>query len=209
VTTTPFLVRPAAMLALALAAVLLPGCAERYKMRPIRREEATILSAASSGLLPRVNYLGGRPDCHIGVAVDEANRRDLEVLPPTVAEDCMLVYATPPVLQLPQGELRALIAHGVAHLALGHQRTTGRRITATGRWATAEKGVPQQRTYSPAEETEADRYAARLLADACPGLSVLLERVRTEADRWTEWTAQHPLTATRPAAARGFCESQR
>jgi Zn-dependent protease with chaperone function len=177
-------------------------------MRPIRREEAAVLSAASSGLLARVNYLGGRPDCHIGVAVDEASRRDVEVLPPTVAEDCMLVYATTPALQLPQAELRALIAHGVAHLALGHDHTTGRRITTTGRWATAEKGVPQERIYSPAEEAEADRYAARLLADGCPALAMLLERVRSEADRWSRWTEQHPVTSARSAAARGACEKR-
>jgi Zn-dependent protease with chaperone function len=201
--------RPTALLALAVAVVLLAGCVERYKIRPIRPEEATLLSAASGGLLARVHYLGGRPDCHIGVAVDEANRRDLEVLPPTVEEDCMLVYATAPTLQLPPTELRALIAHGVAHLALGHERTTGRRLTASGRSATAEKGVPQDRIYSPAEEAEADRYAVRLLADGCPGLAIVLDRVRTEADRWTRWTEQHPLTPTRVAAARGFCASQR
>jgi hypothetical protein len=194
---------------LVMAVILFAGCAEGYRSRPLRRHEAAIISAASDGLLSRVNYLGARPDCQIGAVIIEAkgNDRDLEVLPATLAEDCMLVHATPGALDLPLTELRALIAHGLAHVALGH--TSGGRVTTSGRRATAESGYRLQRIYSPQEETDADRLAARLLDVGCPALGNVLERVRDEGSRWTEWKKQHPLTTTRPPTARGFCENER
>jgi len=204
--------RPA--LLLALAALVLGGCAERYHFRPLRDDEAAVLVAASSGLLPPVDYLGAGPSCQIGAAINEVPVRDAEMLPATSPADCVLIYATTGALDLPQRELRALMAHGLAHLALGHARTTGRRVSFSGRRATAE-GDPQQRIYSVQEETEADRYAARLLNAAglggagCLALGEVLDRVRAEGGRWSAWTEQHPLGETRAASARTFCATAR
>jgi hypothetical protein len=204
--------RPA--LVLALAVLVLGGCAERYHFRPLRPDEAAILIAASSGLLPQVGYLGAGPSCQIGAAINEVPARDVEVLPATSPDDCVLIYATTGALDLPQRELRALVAHGLAHLALGHARTTGRRVSTSGRRATA-TGDPQQRIYSTQEETEADRYAARLLnvtapgGAGCPALGEVLDRVSAEGSRWSEWTVQHPHTAARAAAALRLCASER
>jgi len=204
--------RPA--LLLALAALVLGGCAERYHFRPLRDDEAAVLVAASSGLLPPVDYLGAGPSCQIGAAINEVPVRDVEMLPATSPADCVLIYATTGALDLPQRELRALMAHGLAHLALGHARTTGRRVSFSGRRATAE-GDPQQRIYSVQEETEADRYAARLLNAAglggagCLALGEVLDRVRAEGGRWSAWTEQHPLGETRAASARTFCATAR
>jgi len=204
--------RPA--LVLALAVLVGGGCAERFHFRPLRGDEAAILSAASSGLLPQVGYLGAGPSCQIGAAINEVPARDVEVLPATSPDDCVLIYVTTGALDLPQRELRALMAHGLAHLALGHARTTGRRVSTSGRRATA-TGDPQQRIYSAQEETEADRYAARLLnvtavgGAGCPALGEVLARIRAEGGRWSAWTEQHPLGETRAASARGFCAGGR
>ncbi|TMQ23056.1 MAG: hypothetical protein E6K82_11805, partial [Candidatus Rokuibacteriota bacterium] len=73
--------RPA--LVLALAVLVGGGCAERFHFRPLRGDEAAILSAASSGLLPQVGYLGAGPSCQIGAAINEVPARDVEVLPAT------------------------------------------------------------------------------------------------------------------------------
>jgi hypothetical protein len=131
-------------------------------------------------------------------------------------EYCLQFVVTPGALGLPRPEVRALVAHGLAHVELGHRTTTGRRIpTRLGRYG-AMPGE-QQRLYTVEEEAAADRYAARLLNSVslepggadCLALGAALERAAVERERWSEWTEMHPIGPTRAATARGYCRTER
>ena len=195
-----------------LAATILAACAETYKLRPIRPEERVVLGQALMPLLSHLDLLPRSQRCTFGVSLNDVPSRRLEVLPPRESEQCLRFSMTSGVLTLPPEELRALLAHGMAHLYLGHQSVA--RIGTTGSRARA-RGYEQGRTYSPEEEREADREAAKLLAAAVPGqtaclaLGQVLERAESEAGRWGEWTEQHPLTRGRAGAARELCAAAR
>jgi hypothetical protein len=195
-----------------VALLALTACAERYKLRAVRSDEAPILTTASSALLASTGYRAR--NCKIAAAINDVQDRALDLRPSSSAEFCFALYATRGVLDVPPAELRALFAHDLAHLQLGHQTTTGRRVsTRLGGGSAAESR--QQRLYTAEEETEADRYAARLLNGVAPGgpaclaLGDLLERIGAESARWSEWTDQHRFAATRAVAAREFCRSER
>jgi len=200
--------RRSRLLAVLLPAVVLAACAETYKIRPIRLDESAILSDAFTPLLSHLGYLRRPQRCTFGVTLNDVQSRQLEVLPPLGPEHCLGFAVSSGALTLPREELRALLAHGIAHLSLGHQSAT--RIGATGSRARA-RGYGQGRAYSAEEEREADREGAALLVAAVPGrtaclaLGQVLDRIATETGRWSEWTEQHPLAPARAAAARTFC----
>ena len=204
--------RPFRRLALLIAMLVLTACGEAYKVRPMRPEESAALSDAVTPLASHLGYLRGPQRCTFGVSLNDVPSRRLEVLPPRVAQECLGVSVTSGTLALPREELRALLAHGIAHLSLGHQ--SAMRVGAEGTRARA-RGFEQGRTYSTNEEREADREAAKLLTAAVPGraaclaLGQVLSRAETEAGRWSEWTEQHPLPRGRAAAARELCVVRR
>ena len=102
----------------------------------------------------------------------------------------MRVFLTTGALTLPRAELRAVFAHSLAHLQLGHSAMTGRRVsTRTGRGSSAT--FDQRHLYTAEEETEADRYAARLLNTVAPG------------------GPGCPAPPTRAIAVRGFCAEKK
>jgi hypothetical protein len=195
-----------------VALLTLTACAERYKLRAVRSDEAPILTAASSALLASTGYRAR--NCKIAAAINDVQDRALDLRPASSSEYCFALYATRGVLDVPPAELRALFAHDLAHLQLGHQTTTGRRVSTRLGAGTVTEGK-QAHIYTAEEETDADRYAARLLngvapgGPACQALGDLLERVGAESARWSEWTDQHPLAATRAVAAREFCKRER
>jgi Zn-dependent protease with chaperone function len=186
-----------------LLAVLVTACGGGYKIRPITLEESAALQAAADPLTRRAGL--GR--CRMAVTVNDVPSRTLEVLPPPTAEFCLAFTVTSATLALPPAELRALVAHGLAHLELGHSSTAA---ASSGSSRARARGYTQARHYTAEEETSADRQAARLLIDAggtpaCAGLAAVLERAVAEGERWSDWTDQHPLTPARAAAARGEC----
>jgi hypothetical protein len=196
---------------LLVLAVVLAACGSAYKIRPIQLDESAALTLAADPLLKHVGLIGPRRSCTMGVTLNDVPERLLEVLPGVGSESCLGFYVSSGALALPPAELRALIAHGLAHLVLGHARTSA---TASGSSQARARGYVQPRRHPAEEEAEADREAARLLtaaagSGACAGLSEVLERAAAEGDRWSEWTDQHPLAPARAAAARRACSSPR
>ena len=194
--------------------VALGACAETYKLRPIREDELATLGAATRPLMTHLAYAGPQARCKTPVSMNDIQARYVTIVPPVAAEHCMLVALTTGVLSLPPAELRAVFAHSLAHLQLGHQAKTGRRVsTRIGRDSSLQ--FRQAHIYTVEEEAEADRYAAQLLSTVAPGgsgclaLAEALDRMTAEGDRWSEWTEQHPMTPTRASAARGFCSPRR
>jgi predicted Zn-dependent protease len=146
----------------------------------------------------------------MAVTLNDVPARQLEVLPAS-DEFCLGFSVSSAALALPPAELRALVAHGLAHLELGHATTLA---SPSGTSRSRARGYTQARSHSPEEEAEADRQAARRLTAAagsagCTGLVEVLERAAAEGERWSEWTAQHPLTRARANAARGWCAARR
>ena len=197
-----------------LAAVLVlivTGCAETYKIRPIQLDESAALTIAADPLLKQVGLIGPRRSCTMAVTLNDVQARVLEVLPGSGSEYCLGFYVSSGALALPPAELRGLIAHGLAHLVLGHPRTSA---ATSGSSRARARGYVQGRPHPPEEEADADREAARLLAtaagsSACVGLGEVLERVGAERERWSEWTEQHPVAPSRAATARRLCAGPR
>jgi Zn-dependent protease with chaperone function len=190
-----------------LLAVLLAACGGGYKIRPITLEESAALQIAADPLFREV----GLGQCTMAVTLNDVPARTLEVLPAPASQFCLGFTVTSGTLSLPPEELRALVAHGLAHLLLEHARTSS---TGGGASRARARGYTQARTFTAEEETSADRRAARLLTtaagdQACAGLASVLERAVTERERWSDWTDQHPLTPARATAARGLCTDRR
>jgi hypothetical protein len=203
--------RPIRLLLATVLAVAMTGCAETYKIRPIQLDESAALTIAADPLLKQVGLIGPRRSCTMAVTLNDVQARVLEVLPGSGSEYCLGFYVSSGALALPPAELRGLIAHGLAHLVLGHARTSA---ASSGSSRARARGYVQGRPHSLEEEAEADREAARLLTtaaggSACAGLGEVLERVAAEGDRWSEWTEQHPQTPRRAIAARGLCAGKR
>ena len=187
-----------------LAAVLLAACGGGYKIRPIQLDVSAALQIAADPVVRRA----GVRSCTWAVTLNDVETRTLEVLPPPTSEFCLGFTVTSATLVLPPEELRALVAHGLAHLLLGHSATIA---SASGTTQARARGYSQARNYTAEEETDADLRAARLLTDAvgtsgCTGLGKVLERATAEGERWSDWTEQHPLTRARATDARGLCD---
>jgi hypothetical protein len=196
-----------------LVAVALTACATSDRLRAPTAGETGAIDLATRGVLTELGYFGSVTRCRVGLAVNDVAECSIEVAAPVSPEHCVIVYATAGVLELSPTELRALFAHGLAHLRLP-QTTPGRRVTtSTGRGGAIQFTLP--RSYTDAEEAEADREAVRVLERVAPGgagcrtLADVLDRVRAEGSRWSAWTDQHPVTAGRLSAVRTLCEPPR
>ena len=189
-----------------LAAMALAGCGGEYRIRPIQLEESAALTVAADPLLQQV----GLARCTKAVTLNDVPARQLEVLPP-FDDFCLGFAVSSAAIALPPAELRALIAHGLAHLELGHAT---RLAASSGTSRSRARGYTQARTHPDDEEAAADRRAAEWLraaggSPACAGLADVLARAAAEGERWSDWTAQHPLTPARANAARGLCTGRR
>jgi hypothetical protein len=196
-----------------LVAVALAACATSDRLRAPTAGETGAVDLATRGLLTELGYFGSVTRCRVDLAVNDVTERSIEVAAPVSPEHCVIVYATAGVLELSPTELRALFAHGLAHLRLP-QVTPGRRVTtSTGRGGAMRFTLP--RSYTDDEEAAADREAVQLLERVAPGgagcrtLADVLERVRSEGPRWSAWTDRHAMTAGRPAAVRALCDTSR
>jgi hypothetical protein len=94
----------------------LTACGGGYKIRPITLEESAALQIAADPLIRQV----GLVRCTMAVTLNDVPARTLEVLPGPTGDFCLGYTVTSSTLTLPPEELRALVAHGLAHLQLEH-----------------------------------------------------------------------------------------
>ena len=182
---------PAALALLALSACAAP--ASRPFGVPIRdatAEEARLVSTAVTPLLQTLNDPTlHSPGCRIALGVARSPRINASV--GRAANDrcprVALVLTEGALQRLPVGMLRAVLAHELGHVVLGH---TGRHTTAS--------------------ESAADEFAAALLkrleprhADACVQL-VYVFSVLAEPGP-AGWLAAHPSPDRRAEAALASC----
>ena len=173
--------------------MLLTGCAETLVTRPPTPWEADWMRA---GLAPLVRALGriapGRAPadgCLVFGVVDSPN-----VAGYAASRDrpgCgNLEVTTGTITTLGLAEFRAILAHELAHVALGH----------AGEWKTGQR--------AQAEEAEADALGARLLLsawgrEACLAMARLYERHAALAPGWR--SPVHPPLLERAQIARAAC----
>lgn len=199
--------RRPAVACLVLSVLLLAACAETYRLRPAGPDERAKLGAAADPLLRHLGLLDRSQGCQFAVTLNDVESRSVEVVG-RVPGYCLGFAVTRGALALPDDELRALVAHGLAHVQLGHDTRT--RIGGGAR--ARARGFSQGRPYSDLEEADADREAARLLTavapagSSCRALGEMLHRIAAEGDRWSEWTVQHPVRSGRADAARALCD---
>lgn len=204
--------------------------------RPARDDEKLMLARAISPLLSVLGYPGDRAptgirprgDCKIALGIVVSRGINAAIWPgrtdPCVPFELLVTEGA--LRALPPGEVMALVAHELAHVHLGHLARPGEpRPTPRELFSTTDStagfvlaftdtepitnGSP--RRFSPADESEADRLAARMLSQvgqrtACLELARLLERL-AEADKTPgAWLSTHPPLAQRAAQARAQCD---
>lgn len=205
-----------------VAAVLLTvatttGCAEVHRLRAIQTNEWDAVSSAIGPLMLRLGYFGNpKPKCSISTTVNDVRANFLMLVPGT-AEECLRLHVTTgAITALPARELRAILAHELAHVHLGHQPTWHTRADiAVGTELGLRWGMRFSRaTFNADQEAAADRFAGLLLmtvgdlpiTNDCQALSELLARVAEDPDGWRKWTDRHPVGNGRGEHARRVCE---
>jgi hypothetical protein len=184
----------------------------------VRESTPVEMRRVLAGLLPLMSDLGYpveqtasgglrlSANCGIRLAVVTVNYVQTVVLPGTQSPCTYLsLLTTEGVLAgLPEAELRALLAHELAHVHLKHMEA----FRALAMSPATLTGMQFNRD----QESEADRFAALVLKrvggePACYGLVTLLTRLVSETrPSAAEDRATHPNVANRAREARRMCE---
>jgi peptidase M48-like protein len=145
-------------------------------------------------------------------------------LPPRCRQFNLTV--TTGVLALPRLELRAVIAHELGHVYLGHVQST--HDVQTLRYITEVVVVgiipflvmhsgtyPFMDSFNQAEESAADQFAVKLLnrsGSSCRALAAVLERFQHAEERSLnlrfEWISSHPSPEHRIETVRALCRAR-
>jgi len=204
--------------------------------RPARDDEKLAVGRAISPLLDTLDSSGEqapavvepRGDCTVALAIFTSRTINAAIWLGRV-EPCVRfgLAVTEGALQtLPPGELMALLAHELAHVRLGHVSAPGAprhaplgplsaRDSMSGPALafadTTEIPAGPRRRFSPADEAEADRLAARVLfrlgqRSACLELATLLDRLAGPGQARDTWLSTHPPLAWRASQARAECD---
>jgi len=206
--------------ATAVASVLLvavtAGCAEVHSVRAVERSEQDVVDSALRPLLRELGYFGNpKPACAVPVFVDDVRTNFLKLTPGMPASACggLGLHVTAETIRtLPPQELRAILAHELAHLQLGHVTTMERRaLIQTRNMVTISLATP---AFTAEQEMQADRFAASLLTAVsgssgksdCHGVRDLIDRVRRERRAWSTWEDLHPIGNGRGEHARRLCD---
>ena len=185
---------PRVLLVAVVVAVATAACATVSTVRPRAgtEEESELLRAALTPLLaelrdPRVH----RPGCTVAVGIVPVPRINAGVARGTGTCPTFSLLVTEGALRrLPVPMLRAVLAHELGHLALGH--TPGKT--------------------SRDNEAEADRFAVELLKriesrhpDACVQLVYVLSSLPEQGGLAAAWLASHPSPDRRAESVLAAC----
>jgi peptidase M48-like protein len=145
-------------------------------------------------------------------------------LPPRCRQFNLTVTAG--ALALPRDELRAVLAHELGHVYLGHVQSTHDVQTLRYIAEVAVVGIipflvihsgtyPFMDSFNQAEETTADRFAVDLLnrsRSSCRALAAVLERFQRAQERSSnlrfEWISSHPSPEHRIETVRALCRAR-
>ena len=207
------------------AAVLLAlaggGCAASapapVRLRGSTQPEAARVMEAIGPLLIELGYpltAAASPTltdgCRIGLVVVPAPWINAGARPglssPCVRFTLFLTEGT--LRKLPTAQLRAVLAHELGHVHLGHFQQRRDRREAAG----PESWWIFRRAYDREEELAADQFAARLLRKledrnpgSCIALVFVLELLAEQGTGSAEWLSTHPSPARRAERAEAAC----
>ena len=143
--------------------------------------------------------------------------------PPPARCQPFALIVTAGALTLPDAELRAVVAHDLGHVYLGHihsahtaqiwQNAAVLFVAGLVPFLVMQAGTyPFMTAFSQAEEAAADRFAVDLLLrsrSSCDALAAAFERFRQARDhsstRRFEWLASHPSPDDRIDTVRDLC----
>ena len=189
-----------AMAGLIGAAVMLLGVASSYAgppgpVRVATEAEAAYVRAALMALWSADPSLRPAPGCKIGLGIRQEQRIDANV---AARRDCFSynLHFTEGALALPSGQLRAIAAHELGHIKLGHRKASQETATLVAR------------AFDRNQEDEADAFATSLLSkigkEACLDLAGTFRRIaQTRSDGG--WLATHPASSDRAEQAEKRC----
>jgi hypothetical protein len=214
-----------------------PNAASMHvEVRSAYDDEKVVVARAIGPLLVALGHLFRQPptriwlrgDCAIALGIHKSGMINSAISSGWIGSCPHLgLLLTDGALQhLPPGEMMALLAHELAHVHLGHltrpgepgptppdlaltiDETVGLTVTFIDLPSMLD-GPPGR--FSPADELEADRVAARLLARVgqratCLELATLLERLARGGEPRGSWLSTHPPLDRRAREVRMLCD---
>ena len=193
---------------LLLALMLLAGCASTSRMtvRPATPEETRGVQQA---LVPLVGALDPplALDCPIGLGIVPARAINAGIGLATTKSGCQslaLVVTEGTLRKLPLDMLRAILAHELGHLRLGHLEARRER------GPTPAVLRPFTVSFDRAQEAEADRFAVALLRrlePRQPGACVALVYVLAQLADQPGWLSTHPSPDRRAESVLAGCNA--
>jgi Zn-dependent protease with chaperone function len=202
-----------------LLAMALAGCATtaRMSLRASTPPEAERTMEALGPLLIGLRYplTASSPPvladgCRIGLVVVPSASVNAGARPGT-SSPCVrftLFLTEGALTQLPVSQLRAVLAHELGHVHLGHFQQRQARQAAGGpaNWWLF------RRAYDRDEEDAADRFAVRLLLGledrypgSCIALALILEALADARGGRAEWLSTHPVPGRRAQRTQAAC----
>ncbi len=197
--------RTSVMGALLFSAATLAGCSTATSfagpgsVRAATEAEKSYVGAALVALWSADPSLRPAPGCKIGLGIRQGQRINASVAPRRECASYDLLF-TEGALALPSGQLRAITAHELGHIKLGH-----RRASEEPRDKAATLVV---RAFDRVQEDEADAFAASLLGkigkEACRDLAGTFRQMARSRNGGA-WFSTHPAASDRAEQAEKRC----
>jgi Zn-dependent protease with chaperone function len=203
----------AAAARLLLVVATLSACASAPRSQPVRAPTEAELRTVEQALVPLLPLLDPplKLDCPLGLGVIRSTSINAGVAMARPGSGCptfSLLVTDGALQRLPLDMLRAVLAHELGHVRLGHLEARRERGT------TASVRGPFSAAFDRRQEAEADRFAVQLLRrlegerpDACVAL-VYVFSVLAEQPAGAGWLAAHPSPDRRAETVMAGCNGQ-
>ena len=205
------MIAAAARLLLVVATV--SACASAPISQPMRAPSEAELQTVEQALVPLLPLLDPplKLDCPLGLGVIRSTSINAGVGLARQGSGCptfSLLVTDGALQRLPVAMLRAVLAHELGHVRLGHLEARRERGT------TASVRGPFTAAFDRRQEAEADRFAVQLLRrlerehpDACVAL-VYVFSVLAEQPAGAGWLSAHPSPDRRAETVMAGCNGQ-
>lgn len=200
--------------AFVLVSAIIVGCAapsRRFRTRQASDAETRVLTEAIRPLLQELDYPPPRRanDCRVGLVVIVSPAINAGARPGQAAPCLFFTLAVTEgaVQRLSVDMLRAMLAHELGHVQLGHFDAKKARA------GTPIIFRPVSRVFGGAQEEEADRFAVQLLRKinpqhpgACLALVHVFALLAEQPSAPGAWLSVHPSSARRADTALAGCQ---